>query len=113
MTLTVSFFLILSLRKLCFSAPTPALRPAILDNLRSERHDLHESLVAQLTRHRSEYAGTHRLSDLVDQYRSIRIETDVGAVFPASLFPHPHHNTADNLALLNVRVRRGFLYRRG
>src|SRR3954453_11335757 len=77
-TLTVS-----SLRILIFSSCFGAfwcrcgIFFAMLDHLRSQRHDLHESLVAERAGNRPEYACAHRLVQLVDQYGGVLVETDV------------------------------------
>src|SRR5690242_18027090 len=64
MTLTLSFFLI-SMR----TGSTGRLRAsAILNYLGGQGNDLHEFLVAQLARHRSEDARSHRLTDIVDEH---------------------------------------------
>src|SRR5688500_5675368 len=96
-TLTVSFFLmrmrIGSLAAPRFPANPPRAR-GMLDHLRSKRNDLHEFLIAQLAGHRPEDARSHRLADLVDQHRRVRIEPDVGSVAAPGLLTHSNDHTA-------------------
>src|SRR5260370_606520 len=84
-TFTVSSFLILTL---ILGSGSFCVRLKIfvaigLDHLRGERNDLHEFLLAQLARHRSEHARADGLADIADQPGPVRIETVVGAVLAA------------------------------
>src|SRR5579885_1058181 len=72
-----------------------------LDNLRSERHNLHEFLIAQLARDGTKHARSHRLADFINQHRRIRIEPDIGAVLAARLLAHPHDHASHHLAFLD------------
>src|SRR5205807_9246967 len=49
----------------------------LLEHLRSQRDDLHESLLPQFARDRSEDAGPARVHLVVDQNRGVLVETDV------------------------------------
>src|SRR5579863_3975274 len=65
-TLTVSFL------RICMRFGTPASLPpnilrGILYHLRSQRHDLHKTLVTQFAGDRPEHARSDRLADFVDQ----------------------------------------------
>src|SRR5205814_617534 len=56
-----------------------------LQDLRSQRDDLHEVAVAQLARHRPEDARAARVVGGVDDHRGVLVEGDVGAVLAAEL----------------------------
>src|SRR5688572_12732709 len=49
-----------------------------LDNLRSERHDLHELALAQLARNRAEDARPDRLAVRLDEHGGVLVEANVG-----------------------------------
>src|SRR5215471_1059899 len=59
--------------------------PRHLYDLRRERNDFHKFLVAQLARHRPEYARPNRLVDFVYEHGRIRIEADIAAILAPSL----------------------------
>src|SRR5665213_4155053 len=46
-----------------------------LDNLRRERHDLHEFLFPELARHRSENARSHRFAHIAVSYTHLTLPT--------------------------------------
>src|SRR6266516_3413154 len=81
------------------------------DDLRRERHDLHELLVAQLAAHRAENTSGPRLTLVVDQHGGVLVEPDVGAVFASSLFGRPHDHRLGHLALLHLTGGDGVLDR--
>src|SRR5277367_2119085 len=78
------------------------------DYLRRERNDLHEALVAQLARHRTKHARTHRLAYFVDQNGGVRIEPDVRSVLAAGLLAHADDYAPHHFTLLDGRFGRGF-----
>src|SRR6185312_16290271 len=90
MTTTVSFFLILN-----FMA---------LHDLRGERDDLQEFLVAKLASDGPEHAGALRLVLVVDEAGGVVVEGDVGAVGAAQVALHAHHDRLDDRALLDRAV---------
>src|SRR3569832_2153693 len=90
MTTTVSFFLILN-----FMA---------LHDLRGERDDLQEFLVAQLASDGPEHAGALRLVLVVDQAGGVVVEGDVGAVGAAQVALDAHHDRLDDRSLLDRAV---------
>src|SRR5688572_8909454 len=73
---------------------------------RRERHDLHEPALPQLSGHRSEHPGAHRLARLVDQHRRVALEPDVTAVLAAVLLDRAHHHRLHDLPLLDRAVGR-------
>src|SRR5690606_13745430 len=85
----------------------------LLQHFRRERNDLHEPALAQLTRHRPEYARANRLVLVVDEHGGVPVEPDVAAVAAAEFLPRAHDDRLDHLALLDRAVRRRFLHRRG
>src|SRR6476619_3702344 len=99
-TLTVSPFLI-------FIACFP-----ISEHLRCERDDLHEPLVAQLAAHRAEDARAARLAVLLDEHRSVLVETDVAAIRPTALLDGAHDDGLDDITLLHARAGQSVLHRR-
>src|SRR5208337_2876621 len=84
-----------------------ALYDSHLDHLRGQGDDAHEALVAQLSSHRAEYAGTAGLQRIVDQHRRVLVKTDIAAVRPAVLLLRPHDHAAHDVALLHGRARHG------
>ena len=52
-------------------------------------------------------AGLHLV---IDQHSSVLVETDIAAVRPALLFPGPHDDAFDDVALFHVRPGDGVLY---
>src|SRR5260370_10767150 len=81
------------------------------DDLRRQRHDLHELFLAQLAAHRSEDARRAGLPFVVDQHRRVFIEADVGAVFALGLLGGPHDHRFHHLALFHLAGRDGVLDR--
>src|SRR5208337_2213152 len=84
-----------------------------LPDLRSQRYDLGELLLAQLSCHGTKYARPHRLAGIVDEHRGVVIEADVRAVLAAVFLAHAHDDALHNLAFLDLAFRRRFLHRRG
>src|SRR5690349_368123 len=72
------------------------------DDLRRERHDLHESLLAQLPSHRPEDAGRAGLALVRDEHRGVLVEPDIGAVLALGLFGRAHDHRSRHLALLDL-----------
>src|SRR4051794_20365227 len=85
----------------------------ISDDLRRERHDLHDPPLAQLPRHRTEHARADRLAGVVDQHRGVLVEADVAAVLAPLLLDRPHDHRLDHLPLLHRAVGRRLLDRGG
>src|SRR5699024_10140810 len=81
---------------------SPFLIRAISDHLRSQGDDAHEPLVAQLTAHRAEDAGSARLAVTLEDDRGVLVETDVGTVGSTALLGRPHDDRLDDLPLLDV-----------
>src|SRR5712692_1572094 len=84
----------------------------LLENLRSERNDLHEPALAQLAGHRPEDARADRLALIVDENGRIAIEADVAAVAAPLLLHGAHDDRLHDLPLLHIAFRRRFLHRR-
>jgi hypothetical protein len=72
------------------------------DHLGRQRHDLHESLLAQLASHGTEDAGAHRLFLVVDDDDRILVETDVAAILAALFLDGADDDRLDDVALLDV-----------
>src|SRR6266576_6831073 len=72
------------------------------DDLRRQRHDLHELLLAQLAGHRAENAGGPWLAFVVDQHCRILVEANVGAVLALGLLGCPHDHRLDHFTLLHL-----------
>src|SRR5271156_4535057 len=61
-----------------FNAITsPHFLGRLLDNFRSQGHNLQKLLFAQFAGHGTKDAGAYRLAGIVDQYRCVLVETDV------------------------------------
>src|SRR5688572_638305 len=84
-------------------------RRRMLDDLRSQRHDLHVPALAQLARHRAEDAGRLRLTLLVDDHDGVLVEPDVAPVLAAGLLDRANHDGARDLGLLHRAVRQRVL----
>src|SRR5258708_963973 len=85
----------------------------VLPNLRSQRNDLREFLLAQLARYRTEYARPDGLARVIDQHRRVVIKPDVRSILTPPLFPHPHHHRFHYPSLFDLAFRCRFLYRGG
>src|SRR5467141_2482597 len=84
-----------------------------LPNLRSQRNNLREFLLAQLARHRAEHARPDGLARIVNKHRGVVVEPDVRAILAPPFFPHAHHNCLNNCSLFDLAFRCCFLYRGG
>src|SRR5712664_3349118 len=84
-----------------------------LPNLRSQRNNFREFLLAQLARHRAEHARPDRLARIVNQHRGVVVEPDVRAILAPPFFPHPHHNCLHYGSFFNLAFRCCFFYRGG
>src|SRR4051812_47072505 len=80
-----------------------------LQDFGSERHDLHEALGTQFTRHGPEDAGADGLQLVVEQHGGIAVELDQRAVRPANALGGADHDSAIDLALFDAAARRSFL----
>src|SRR2546428_11035489 len=103
-TSTSSFFLISTVRISLVSCQSS-------QHLGSQRDDLHEPLLPQLSRHRTEDPGAPWVLLFVDQYHGVVVELDVRTVRPTSLLGRSHHHTLDHLALLHPTAGVGVLHR--
>src|ERR1700754_5158220 len=61
------------------------------EHFRRERNNLHELHVAQLARHRSEYARADRLELVCQEHRGIRVEADQRSVRATHAALGAHH----------------------
>src|SRR5947209_1630754 len=82
----------------------------VLDDLRCERNDLHETLIAQLAGDGPEDACPDGFTHFVDEHRGIGVEADIGAILAAGFLPHAHHHTTHYLALLDRGIGRGLFH---
>src|SRR5713226_2527897 len=85
----------------------------VLPNLRSQRNDLREFLLAQFARHRAEYARPNGFARIVDQNRGVVVKPDVRAILAPPLFSHPHHHRFHYGSFFDLAFRCRFLYRGG
>src|SRR5579859_5799722 len=76
-----------------------------LQDLRSERDDLHEVALTQLAGHRAEDARAAGVVGGGQQDRGVLVEADQRAVGALELFGHSHHDRLDDLALLDLAAR--------
>src|SRR3989454_11350425 len=79
------------------------------DDLRRERHDLHEALLAQLAAHRAEDARRPRLPLVGDEHGGVLVEADVGAVLAPGLLRRAHDHRLRHLTLLDLAGGDGVL----
>src|SRR5574337_1843471 len=98
------------LRILFMALLSCGLRPPS-EHFGRERDDLHETLAAQLARHRPEDPGADRLELVVQQHGRVTVELDQRSVGTAHALGGAHHDRAVDLALLDPPARRGFLDR--
>src|SRR5260221_1929176 len=89
----------------------PAILSIRLQHFRRERHDLHEPLVAQLARDRSEDARADRLELGGEQHGGIGVEADQRAVRAAHALARAHDHRVVDLDLLHASSRRRVLDR--
>src|SRR3954452_3213091 len=82
-----------------------------LQHLRSERDDLHEALLAELTRNRPEDAGAARVPGVGrEDHDRVVVEADVRAVGPAAFLGGAHDDGLHDLALLHGPTGQGVLH---
>src|SRR5689334_4967136 len=89
------------------------LRSTVLENLRSERDDLHEVALAQLAGDRPEDARSARVVGLREEHRRVLVEADERTIGPLVLLVDPDHDGLHHLALLHLAARLRRLYGRG
>src|SRR5438309_1148802 len=77
----------------------------ISEDLRREGHDLHEVLLAQFARHRTEDPGPSGVVLLSEHDRRVLVEADDRAVGPPVLLGDAHHHGLHDLALLDLTAR--------
>src|SRR5918912_2080506 len=75
------------------------------EHLRRQRDDLHEVLLAQLARDRTEDPRPARVARVVDDHRGVLVEGDRGTVVAAVRLLRPHDDCLDFLALLDRALR--------
>src|SRR3954454_19743727 len=98
-----------SLPEMTMTSSSRRIFTAMLEHLRSERHDLHEVAVAQLASDRAEDARAARVVLGVDDHRGVLVEGDVGAVVAPQFLLRAHDDRRDDLALLDGALRVGLL----
>src|SRR6056297_2805392 len=84
---------------------------AILQHLRGERDDFHETFRAQFAHHRPEDPRAQGLACVVQDHGGVAVETDGGAVFATDLLGGAHDDGLSDVALLHTATRDGFLDR--
>src|SRR6266487_1475629 len=89
------------------------LRSKVLENLRSERDDLHEVALAQLAGDGPEDARAAWVVGLRQEHRRVFVEADQRAVRPLVLLLHANDDRLHHLALLDLAARLGGLDGRG
>src|SRR5205085_2191659 len=75
-----------------------------------QRHDLHKVALAQFAGDRAEDARAARLQVVLNHDRSVVIEAQHRAVFATDRMPCSHDHALDDIALLDLLVRRGGLH---
>src|SRR5439155_17678896 len=103
-TSTSSFFLISTVRISLVSCQSS-------QHLGSQRDDLHESLLPELSRHRTEDPGAPWVLLFVDQYNSVVVELDVRTVRPTAFLGRSHDDSLHHLALLHPTAGERVLHR--
>src|SRR5690242_2220358 len=93
--------------------PLPPRGPpdALLEDLGSERDDLHELAGAELAGHRPEDARPDGLHVLVDEDGGVAIEFDVAAIRTAHLARGAHDDRLGHITLLHLGVRQRLAHR--
>src|SRR5947209_19591124 len=81
----------------------------LLENFGSERHDLHEALGTQFTRHGPEDAGADGLQLVVEKHGGVAVELDQRTVAAADALGGADDHGAVDLALLDAAARGAFL----
>ena len=76
-------------------------RAPLLQNLGSERNDLHVVFISQLACHGPEYTGTFGLLVVVYDNCCILVETDVAAIVSSDAFNAAYYNSFYNILFLN------------
>src|SRR5579885_2302522 len=104
-TSTLSFFFSLFIVVVSRCPQSAARRRAAsLDDLRSERDDLHKVALAQLAGHRPKDARAARVLLVGEDHRRVLVEADVRAVLASVGLGDAHHHGPDHVALLHRRV---------
>src|SRR5690606_35011871 len=91
------------------SSPLRILFMASSENFRSQRHDLHELLGTQFTRHGSKDAGADRLQLCIQQHCCVAVEFDERAIATANTLRRTDHHCAIDLAFFDAAARSSFL----
>src|SRR5438477_4804566 len=102
-----------SLPEITITSSPALIRAGISENLRGQRHDLHEVALAQLARYRTEDAGTARIVLVVDQHGGVFVEADVRAVAAAVGLLGAHDDGGHDLTLADRPLGDGLLDGRG
>src|SRR5438105_2295003 len=66
------------------------------EHLRSERDNLHEVALTQLTRHRPEDSGSARIVLRIDEHTGVLVETDRATVWTLLVLFLPNKNNTDH-----------------
>src|SRR5690349_4757949 len=98
-TMTSSPFLIFSM----------FLSVVLSEHFRRKRDDLHDTLAAQLARHRPEDTRAERLQFRREEHRGVRVEPDAAAVRATHAEGRTYHHGVVDLAFLHAAARRGLL----
>src|SRR5262245_42562661 len=114
-TRTRSFFASTSTTSPCFPLSLPERTTTLSffftcsmsHHLRGQGDDLQVVPLAQLPGDGPEDARALGLAVVVDEDAGVVVEADVGAVRAAVLFPGPHDDALDHVALLDRRVGEG------
>src|SRR5271157_3929974 len=86
------------------------LIPILLQHFRSQRHDLHELLIAQFACHRPKDTRALRvLTVRIQKHSGIIIKADVRTIFASPFFRQANDDRMDHLALFNSTLWRSGL----
>src|SRR5215831_10479278 len=81
------------------------------DDLRSQRYDFEEPLVAQFSSHRPKNARANRFTRLIDQDSCILVKANIRAIAAATFLLGPYDHCLDYLTFLHVAIWGNFLHR--
>jgi hypothetical protein len=72
-----------------------------LNNFRSQRHDTHEFVLAQLASDGAKYAGPSRFALIVDQNNSVIIKADMRSIGTPRCTAYTNHDTPSDIAFFD------------
>src|SRR5512144_2658859 len=85
--------------------------PGWLEHFRSQRNNLHETLLAQFAGHRAKNAAALRVLTIrIQDDGSIVIETDIRTILTPPFLRTTNNDSFDNFALLDGSLRGGGLH---